>query len=179
MVFGVQNLFSGFRAADRPDRRRSLWVFAGFTVALWMLFIDITFMLLPPLPIPIDTSGVLFLLSPTVIVVSLTTGVFYRGDLDPALVIKKTTVYGVLGTLFLILFAGVESLASEMLEERLGLPGLLGGVVAGSFVALVILPFRHRITGWVDRIGPAVSAPSSGSASLPILVRHLPLRSLL
>ncbi len=161
IVFGVQNLLSGVRALGGENRRKSLWVFAGFTVAMWMLVISIAILLLPSyLFDPVDMAVLLFLLSPTVIVISLTAGLFYRGDLDPALVIKKTTVYGVLGTLFLVLFAVVESVVSEILENRLGLPGLLGGAVAGGFVALIVLPFRHRLTGWVDRIGPRTGGAS-------------------
>ncbi len=162
IVFGVLNLFLGLRTAAGADRRRSLWVFAGFAVALWMILVAWPLLFLDDLPDAVSVLGVpLVLFAPLVIVVCLSVAVFYRGDIDPALVIRRSTVYGALGVAFLILFAVAESLVSDLLADRLDLPDAAGGALLGAFAALVVLPFRGRLAGWVDRFGPRSGAPTS------------------
>ena len=82
-------------------------------------------------------------------------GVFRHGILDPRLAIRRTTVYGALGVLFIVLFAVVESLVSEILEARLGLPTMLGAALAGATVALIVIPLRGKFSRWMDRWMPA------------------------
>ena len=82
-------------------------------------------------------------------------GAFRHGILDPRLAIRRTTVYGALGVLFIVLFAVVESLISELLEARLGLPTMLGAALAGATVALIVIPLRGRFSRWMDRWMPA------------------------
>ena len=155
MVFGVLNLFLGLRTATGMDRRRSLWVFAGFAVALWMVLVAVTLLFIGDLPDAVSIWGVpLFLFAPLVIVTCLFVAVFYRGDIDPALVIKRSTVYGTLGVAFVVLFAVAESLVSDLLVDRLGLPDAAGGALLGGLAAAVVIPFRRRLTAWVDRVGP-------------------------
>ena len=162
IVFGVLNLYLGLRTATRADRRRSLWVFAGFAVALWMILVAWPLLFLDDLPDAVSVWGVpLVLFAPLVIVVCLSVAVFYRGDIDPALVIRRSTVYGALGVAFVILFAVSESLVSDLLVDRLGLPDAAGGALLGGLAAAVVLPFRGRLTGWVDRVGPRSGAPAT------------------
>ena len=59
-----------------------------------------------------------------------------------------TTVYGAVGALLIILFAVVESLVSEALEARMGLPDLVGAALAGATVALIVIPLRGRFSKW-------------------------------
>ena len=60
-----------------------------------------------------------------------------------------TTVYGAVGALLIILFAVVESLVSEALEARMGLPDLVGAAIAGATVALIVIPLRGRFSRWM------------------------------
>ena len=53
--------------------------------------------------------------------------------------------------LFIILFAVVESLVSEVVEARLGLPDMVGAAVSGGLVAAIILPLRGGFSRGVDQ----------------------------
>jgi len=57
---------------------------------------------------------------------------FYRGDIDPRLAIRRTTVYGALGVAFLFLFAGLGNAAEGFLEASLGMAPLAGSIVTGG-----------------------------------------------
>ena len=155
MGLGVLNLYRGLRTATERDRARSLWVFAGFFSAFWMITIGSTLNFLGDLPDPVTVWQVpLVLFAPLVIVVCLTVAVFYRGDLDPALVIRRSTVYGALGVLFVGLFAVAENLVSDSLVNRMGVPDTVGGALLAVFVALIVIPLRRRLTALVTRLGP-------------------------
>jgi hypothetical protein len=72
----------------------------------------------------------------------------FRHDLfDVDRVIRRTVVdVGSMAVLF-VLFATVESVASELLEEAIPSAGLVAGVSAGVLAAVLFTPVR----GWLDR----------------------------
>jgi len=76
----------------------------------------------------------------------------YSGAFDVRPIINKTTVYGTLGVLAIVVFASVESLVSEVLEARLGLPDMVGAAVSGGIVAAIVLPLRGRFSARVSRL---------------------------
>ena len=65
-----------------------------------------------------------------------------------------TTLYGALGAILIILFAVMESLVSEALEARMGLPDLVGAALAGATVALIVIPLRGRFLKRMDKLMP-------------------------
>ncbi len=76
------------------------------------------------------------------------------GAFDVRPLINKTTVYGTLGVLGIILFATIESLVSEVVEARLGLPDMVGAAVSAAIVAAIVLPLRGRFMRGVSRLLP-------------------------
>ena len=149
IALGVLNLFSGLATSTGDDRRRSLWVFVGFSIAMWMVFLGI------PLALWLTGWSIPFvLLAPAVIVACLAVAIFYRGDLDPALIIRRSTVYGLLAVLFVVVLAVGESLASDLFVDRIGLSDAAGGALVAGITALLVLPLRGRFRNLVDRIGP-------------------------
>ena len=60
--------------------------------------------------------------------------ILYSGAFDVRPLIDETTVYDTLGILDIVLFAAVESLVSEVVEARLGLPDTVGAALSGTIV---------------------------------------------
>ena len=85
---------------------------------------------------------------PLLVIIGLGVAVLYQGTVDPALMIRRTSVYGFLGVVFVFCFAALGNITSEFAESRLGLPGAVGTGLYGGFVAVLLLPFR----GWVNRL---------------------------
>ena len=143
------------------DRRRLLWIRWGMTTAI---VVHLLFGALMALGIVVgfeSTTLVAVLaialpLPPLCFLAGLAIAVFYDGALDPSLAIRRTTVYGALGILFVFLFAGFGNVASEFVEQRLGLPGIVGTALYGGTVAVLLLPLRGwftRATGrWVPKL---------------------------
>jgi hypothetical protein len=156
MALGVVNLCRGARSANGRERRRTLWVFAGFSSAFWMVTISIAaFFLQDVLPEPAFLLLAQVLLAPLVIVVCLAVAVFYRGDLDPVLVLRRGAVYGAIGVLFVAVLAVAESLASDALVERLGIPSLMGDALLAAAVALLMVPAKRVLAQSMERASAA------------------------
>ena len=156
MALGVANLYRGARSATGRERKRTLWVFAGFCSAFWMVTIGIAaFFLQDLLPEPAFLLLAQVLLAPLVIVVCLAVAVFYRGDLDPVLVIRRGTVYGALGVLFVGVLAMAEGMVSETLVDRFGIPSLVGDALLAAAVALLMIPAKRVLARSMERVSAA------------------------
>lgn len=83
--------------------------------------------------------------------VFLSVAVFYSGALDPRLVIRTTTLYGLLGSILIFLFGAVEITISNLLTERMALPEGTGAWIAGGTIAMAFGPLRSRIKAATDR----------------------------
>jgi hypothetical protein len=104
-------------------------------------------------------------LAPLVIVLCATVGVLYSGAIDTALVLQKSTIYGALGAIAVVTFAGIENALSNLLEQRLGLPGIFGAMVAGGLVTAALIPLRNLLMKRVHR--RATGADESERPQLP------------
>lgn len=157
---GVGNLFSGYRVAPREDRQRVLWLVAGVSLAGWMVVGGLgTFLLL--VLFRLDPPGwisslllVLPILAPAVLVVTTGVALFYSGAVDPGLVLKRSTVLGALGAMGILLFAGLEEALSDLVASRMGLPGIVGSIVAGAVAAGVMIPMRKVLGKAASRVLP-------------------------
>lgn len=158
---------AGFALVDQQRRDSALWVYQGLSLGLimctavpgtiavmvWVVGLDLWYLGIAML---VAAAG------PLVLVSCLAIAVFWEGVLDPRLAIRRTTVYGTLGVLFIILFAVVESLVSEFVEARLGLPNMAGAATSGALVAAIVLPLRGRFSRAVNRLIPlAVDRPDA------------------
>lgn len=158
VALGARNLLDSYRSAPPEERSRILWVVTGFNLASWMVVGAIGLMLLVGLA-SIDAVvlgaaiPLAFVLAPLVLVVSAAIGILYAGAIDPALALKRSTVYGALGALGVFAFAALESAVSEWLEGRLELPGFVGSVSTGVMVTIALLGLRRAVGGWLGRTG--------------------------
>ena len=155
---GIRNLASGFHLASPADRKRVLWLVAGVSASGWMVLGSV---LGGFLAVILDLPGwfgdlfvALLVLAPAVLVMGCAVALFYAGSLDPSLVLRRSTVYGALGVLGLLLFAGLEEVLSSWVALRLGLPGMVGSLLAGSLAAGVMIPLRKTAGRLASRVLP-------------------------
>jgi hypothetical protein len=158
LAVGVTNLRAAYVLSDREERRRMLWVVTGSVAALWAVLIPIGVWISDVLGLGLPSVfGWLLLLlplAPLILVLCLAVAVFFSGAMDPALVIRKTTVYGAIGVIFVFLFAGLGNLVEGWVESALGLPGSVGSIITGGAIAVVLLPLRGRFAGIARRWTP-------------------------
>lgn len=168
MALGTMNLVDGYRTSSPEARRRVLWLTAGCVLALWMLLAPLGGLALREAGLMVSMAVLMVaaVLAPLVLVVSTGMAVLYGGALDPALALRRSTVYGAAAALGLVTFAGLENVLSGWVASRLGLPGAVGSMIAGGVAAGVMLPFQAGIKrlarGWLASAdGP--SGTGSGS----------------
>lgn len=157
---GVHNLRTSYRLASAEERRRMMWVTTGFSLATWLIVAALGgAILLGTLDLPEVTAiglVVLIVFAPLLIVLGSAMGVLYAGAIDPTLALRRGTVYGALGALGVVMFAGLENVLSSLVEPRLGLPTFVGPLVAGAIGAALLIPIQRRVSRAVaQRLGTA------------------------
>lgn len=156
VVLGARNLLDSYRSAAEEERSRILWVVTGFNLASWMVVAALGLMLLVGLAsiealVLSAAIPLALVLAPLVLVVSAAVGILYAGAIDPALALRRSTIYGALGAIGVLAFAALESAISEWLEGRLELPGFVGSVSTGVIVTIALLALRRTATAWLGR----------------------------
>lgn len=168
-VLALSFLWTSYRLSNAEERKKILWVVLSVLLAGVWLFFTMSLVYLEVLT-DIEVFGKIldatypwFLPTLTFLILTgFAVAIFYSGAFDVRPIINKTSVYGTLGILFVILFAVVESLVSEVVEARLGLPNMVGAATSGAIVAAIILPLRGRFSRWVDRRIPKVEPELDG-----------------
>lgn len=154
LSFGIQNLIAGYRRADEEDRRRLLWLVAGVVMSAWLVLIPL---LAWPLILILgdwwsNVLVVLWALAPGVLVSSVAVAIFYTGGVDPALVLRRSTVLGVLGTVWIAFFAAAEGWLSDWVAATLGLPEFVVSIAVALLAAGAALSFRNLASGLAARM---------------------------
>jgi len=148
-VAALANEWAMYRAADPEGRRRVLWLAQGmvaFTAVAALQVALVVLVRVTPLRIPLPGWEYWLRLGALVAGLAfLVVAIFYRGALDPALVLRRTTVLGGFGVALVFVFTAVEDLASSWLVERLGLGDKAGTWIAGGVVALLIGSLHDRL----------------------------------
>jgi hypothetical protein len=155
-ALGTRNLRASYRSASADERRRILWVVAGFAVSAWLILGALGLLFaIAALDVQLEALGVVvpvaIFIAPLVLVTCAAIGILRSGAVDPALVLRRSTVYGALGVLAVIAFASLENALSALVEARLGLPGVIGSMIAGALVAAVLIPVRAPLQRMVAR----------------------------
>jgi len=168
VLVGLRNLRTSYRVATPEERSRMQWLLSGFNVAGWMVVGAFGIIILI---VTTDVSAsalgaavpLALVLAPLVLVLCAAVGILYSGAIDPALVLQKSTIYGALGAVAVVTFAGIENALSNLIEERLGLPGFLGAMVAGGLVTGALIPFRKLLLRRVNRSSLKPEDASAGT----------------
>ncbi len=139
---------------------------AGFAVSAWLILGALGLLLgIAVLDVELEALGIIvpiaIFIAPLVLVTCAAIGILRSGAVDPALVLRRSTVYGALGVLGVVAFAGLENALSALVEARLGLPGIIGSMIAGALVAAVLIPVRGPLQRLVAR---RVQSPRGAAA---------------
>ena len=144
MMVGALNLRAGYVSSVESERKKILWVVAGCVVGTCMilaalagLFVDLFMVALLPL-------------APLVLVLCLGVAVFYSGAIHPALIIKRATLYGILGILLAATFSAAESFLATVIQETLGVSSATSSASLGGVLAVVLMPVRSPLSRWLD-----------------------------
>ena len=172
------------KSAAPEARPRWLWFLEGLNLAFLLLMFGSVVQWIPLAYTLL--SGQLFaeswfdaigawssFLVPCAVLAGIAMAVFYDGALDPKLAIKRTTLYGAMASFAVVLFAVVETLASDLMAARLGLPGSSGSIVAGASVAFAFQAgnkrLKDRVWQWVDERLPDTTLADTARYSTTVL----------
>lgn len=158
LLLALHFLIRGYRLSDGSQRVRAWWMVAGLGSALVALTWFIVLGMMAGMPrLPERFGTVLDLLSlagllvaPFLILGGIACAVFYRGALDPALMIRRTTVVSGLGMLLIVVFATLENVLTESVVRVLDLPPISGGLISGGALAVVVTTLQDRVRGWLS-----------------------------
>jgi hypothetical protein len=154
----VSSLRISYAASTDEERRKILWIVEACVLALSALLAVFALAVLSY----VTNSAVVrfvaelgFLIGMPLIYLAflacLAIAMFYSGAIDPALVLRRTAVYGSLGVILIFLFAGVEDLMAQRLAGLLGLPASSSTWIASGTVALAFALLQKRVKRVVDR----------------------------
>jgi len=155
MTAGALNLRTGYASSNEAERKKILWVVVGCVIGTCLILGAVAGLVVVDSGVPVLEWVSIFLwlwpFSPLVLVLCLAMAVFYRGAIHPALVIRRATVYGMLGVLLVVGFSAAESLLSEVVEEALGLSNTVGAVMTGVLITVLLIPLRGPLSRWAGR----------------------------
>jgi len=157
MAAGAMNLRTSYLSSDEAERKKILWVLVGCVGGTIMVLAAVGGFFLAQMP-AFGFTGFLSFglpLSPLVLVLSLAFAMFYTGSVHPALVIRRSTVYGVLGVLLIAALSAAESLLSEILEDALGFSSLVSTACLGGVIAVILVPLRAPLARWLGPLLPS------------------------
>jgi len=144
MIVGALNLRSGYMSSAEAERKKILWVVAGCVVGTCMILVALAGLFVYPMVLV-----VILPLAPLVLVLCLGVSVFYRGAIHPALIIKRATLYGILGALLVAMFSAVESFLAAVLQDSLGFSSSASSASLGGLLAVVLMPVRSPLSRWL------------------------------
>lgn len=142
------------RASD-ADRRRLFWVLEGCIAFALIMSVAVAIKVLEiALGLRVQTRWfpLVFLLATAVVLVCLAIAMFRAGALDPALAIRRTAIAGVVTTLLVFLFAGLENVVQAWLGEGLGFSDRFGSLITGGVIGLAAGPLQARVGRVVGRM---------------------------
>jgi hypothetical protein len=170
-----------YRSADAADRRRIGWIYLGpmlgaIGTGLWFASGPVLLVFahgtatdtLPLFGIDLRQAWLMgaYCLLPALIasfLLGLAFSVFYRGALDPRLIVHRSLLAGACGLALTVFFVAAENLVSSQIAARFGMPDQTGAIVAGTLAALGFAPLRSRIERysrtWMEGLMPDPDAP--------------------
>ena len=167
---GILYFYITLRGSDVESRHKVLWFFeAALAAAIITMLAGALDLALGDSMSP-DVRAVIQLIFNIVagltMVVCFATAVFYAGAISPALIVRKTLVFGATVGVLLFLFAVVEIYVAHSLIHALHINDRFASAVLGAIFGLAFHPLKQRIEHFLKRFAPkdkADAAPVAGS----------------
>ena len=161
ILLGVSNLRVNYFYAESQERRKLLWLAQGYIFTIFLFsFLSVLLVLATVAGSPVlyvVARSVAFITYPLVflsVLLCYVIAVFATGAFNPSLVVRKTTVYGTMLVVMTCIFTGIESIVTNHLTTRFGLPESIGTWLGGGTVALAFGPVRT----WFERVSLRIFA---------------------
>jgi len=158
VLTGVVYFYVMYRSGDVETRRKVLWFFEAALASLVISLVS------EGVRAVLHSTG-----SPTlrvvlsvffnsanylVEVICISAAVFYAGAISPALVIRKTFIYGATAALLLFTYAIVEALLVNLLVDVTSISDRFASALLGTLFALAFHPIKNRMEHALRRFGP-------------------------
>jgi hypothetical protein len=88
------------------------------------------------------------------LVICISAAVFYAGAISPALVIRKTFIYGMTAALLLFTYAIVEAFLVNLLVDVTSISDRFASALLGTLFGLAFHPIKNRMEHALRRLSP-------------------------
>jgi len=169
VLLALVYFYINYRSGDAETRRKVLWFFE-LTLALLVINL-LRHGVLAVLPnhtsetVHVIIIAVYYAAFSVILVFCPCMALFYAGAISPALVIRKTFVYGVTVALLLFTYATVEAFITNVLVDKIGVSNSFAGALLGTVLALAFHPIRTWIENALKRFGSRAALEVSGHKS--------------
>ena len=155
---GIVYFYITLRGPDVEARHKVLWFFeaaiaaAITTIAAGALDLTLGQSMTPGARAVIQL--IFNIVNGLVMVICFAAAVFYAGAISPALIVRKTLVYGATVALLLFLAAVVEIYIAHSLIHALHVNDRFASAVLGAIFGFAFHPLKHRIEHFLKRFAP-------------------------
>ena len=155
---GIVYFYITLRGPDIEARHKVLWFFeaalaaAITTIAAGALDLTLGHSMTPDVRAVIQL--IFNIVNGLIMVICFAAAVFYAGAISPALIVRKTLVYGATVALLVFLFAVVEIYIAHSLIHALHVNDRFASAVLGAIFGLAFHPLKHRIEHFLKRFAP-------------------------
>lgn len=157
-AIGILYFYITLRGSDAEARRKVLWFFeAALAAAIITMFAGAINLALPQSATPgarAVIQQIFSIANGLVMVTCFAAAVFYAGAISPALIVRKTLVYGATVALLLFVFAVVEIYVAHSIIHALHVNDSFASAVLGAVFGLAFHPLKHRIELFMKRFAP-------------------------
>ena len=157
-VTGIVYFYITLRGPDVEAKHKVLWFFeAAIAAAIVTIFAGAIDLALGD-SLTQDVRSVMQLIfsiaTGLTMVICFAAAVFYAGAISPALIVRKTLVFGATVALLLFLFAVIEIYVAHSLIHALHVNDRFASAVLGAIFGLAFHPLKHRIEHLLKRFAP-------------------------
>jgi len=158
VLIGLVYFYVMYRSGDVETRRKVLWFFeaalATFVIGLIGEGVNAVLHGTGSATLRIVLSGFINAANCLAQVICISAAVFYAGAVSPALVIRKTFIYGMTAALLLFTYAIVEAFLVNLLVDVTAISDRFASALLGTLFGLAFHPIKNRMEHALRRFGP-------------------------
>jgi hypothetical protein len=158
VLIGVVYFYVMYRSGDAEARSKVLWFFEAALASLILSLIAEGVRAVlhgsgsPALRVAL--SVLINFVNFVAMVICISAAVFYAGAMSPALVVRKTIIYGATAALLLFTYAIVEAFLVNFLVDVTGINDRFASALLGTLFALAFNPIKNRMEHALRSFGP-------------------------